>query len=134
MKHQLKHEDFVWVETVEQRHRIIRLAHKAGVPVHSYSDIGGLYGNEAPTGLYLNGGGNITGWPGARDAHESCEHSESAFIAKMFGVYEEADPVIHIGANKVQFLKDGSIKVGCTDVDYGTLAKVYEHATKKRGQ
>lgn len=42
------------------------------------------------------------------------------------------EPPIMIGGHKVEFEKDGDIKVGCTSVDFATLEKVYNKALSMR--
>lgn len=88
----LKNTDHVKVTSIEQRHRLIKLAHAAGIPVAGVSDIGGRYGNEVPTYLVYKKNvfdkqGLITGWGAPSVIYGGRELSIDQFIDAMFGVF-----------------------------------------------
>lgn len=127
--HTLKENDAVHCESKEQYDRIIDLAIKAGVAVYErtkqYRHWAGFPGLSVSRYGYIEGNSAYSGHP------DFNWHTEGEFIAKLFGL-TPSEPPIRIGEHAVQFNGDGSIKVGCTSVDYDTLKAVYERATKKR--
>ena len=63
--------------------------------------------------------------------HIKCKMPPEVFIAKMRVTGAQPKP-IKIGDHTVKFNADGSVKVGCTTVDFATLEAVYNKAKQTK--
>lgn len=122
--------DYIKFKDIEQRNAIIAMLETVGMKhtwgkdelflrLHIYKDGPNYLEIHGVIGLVCCNNTDEEVFQWARDMYDAL-------------VELKKEPQIKIGEHAVLFKDDGSIKVGCTSVDYDTLKAVYERATTKK--
>lgn len=106
----------------EMRAAIIAEAKKLGLQHPSC-------GNDGTTGVYVLNGKAISFFGVAPDDFTLIPDHE--FLRLLRLTAKQPKP-IKIGSNTVEFQEDGSVKFGCTTVDFVTLGDIYQRAQKQK--
>lgn len=127
----LKNNDAVECTSVEQQKRILAILKKVGVPIFHETAKGNSFERGYHNLCWDDPCLCVVGLMSVPSDKWYQWLSEGEFIAKAMGIEVEVDPVIRISDHTVEFLKDGSVKVGCTVVSGEVLKEVYEYSVKK---